>query len=130
MGRLLCVLASTALMAGALSTPSSAHPWESATPWGDEDYSRPESLGSWGLPGRAGYPGAPGGSMACPGAGFGGSCPSPREQCDKECEQAYDEDVLACLSGRGGILPSQRGACYASANITAGICYARCRRLP
>lgn len=130
MRRLLCVLASAVLMAGALSTSSSAVPWESATPWGDEDYSRPESPGSSGIPGQAGYPGVPGGNLACPGAGFGGSCPSPKEQCHEECNRAYDEDVIACLSGRGGILPYQRAACYASANLTAGICHAGCRGLP
>lgn len=113
------VLAFAVLLSGTLSVQSSA------TPWG---------TGGWaggGFP-QDGLPGGldgPGDSLVCPGS-FGGSCPTPREQCHQDCDDAYDAEVFECFTGRRGFLASQRAACYASASLTMGYCYAGCRKLP
>ena len=56
-----------------------------------------------------------------------GTCPSPREQCYNECYEAYEVNILLCLSGLEGILPLQRALCYGKASTKHGSCRAQCK---
>lgn len=68
-------------------------------------------------------------SLECLNDGLGqsfGSCPSLLKQCKNECYEGYEDDVLRCMSGAGGILVEQRAICQAKATAVYGFCLKNC----